>query len=80
VFVITGVSYNRVDLCNKWRIGIENFVLYNRVRYTLTFHCLQKRRLKVLAKSIFANRQQMMSPKDLIYLMISIHSYCEKRL
>lgn len=38
-----------------------------------------KEKIKSACKK-FANRQQMMSPKDLIFLMISIHSYCQKRL
>ncbi len=33
LFVITGVCYNRVELCAKWLFGTGNFVHKNRVRY-----------------------------------------------
>jgi len=32
-FVITGIRYNRVNMCSKWTFVTELFVRYYRVRY-----------------------------------------------
>jgi len=41
LFVITGVRYNRVDLCCKMVIWTEYFVRYNRVCYNwVSLHCI----------------------------------------